>query len=543
MGSRSQRGILLMTRNWKRLLAFAGAVLMLTAGAPAGAEEMETAQYSGYLFQMKEDAPITMSLMAEEADSGITAVMPEIGIYKADDMVALAQYIKLDWLEYVEPNYYVELYDSYPNDPHYLNGDQWQLDALGMQYAWDRGLDGSGVVIGVIDSGYDRDHEDLQGPNIHNGMNYLDFKNGMLTDPKNTEDTVGHGTMVAGLIGAGTNNGIGGAGVAPGATILPLRAFSASSGPIEAVIRAISGGVNGEAEGLKCDIISMSFGVYKEKLDAQGYSSDLKSLEAAIDYASKMGVIMVAAAGNDYNKVETIKNKDTKEETRIDFKGLLSYPASFDTVVSVGSVDKNKNVASSSQKNEKVWVTAPGVSIFSTSYNGNYASGSGTSYATPIVSGIAALAKQEYPDLTSSEFMDVLAASAIHPNGSDRDKSYGYGIVNIPAFFRTLEGSYTKDPSVVPTDAGLAVSVGYYNLIPQENAVVMAAGYLDSGRLAVVDQVPVAMGAWRTQVTVELTSPVPVSEVRLFLLDGSTWKPLADKVTIPVPPDGGSLKQ
>ena len=117
-----------------------------------------------------------------------------------------------------------------PNDPYFPN--QWGMQATGMPEAWDQGLTGKGVTIGLIDTGVLSSHPDLKGNNMISGHNYLD-------NNRNTEDTEGHGTFVAGIIGAKRNNHIDIAGIAPEATIVTMKCFDGNKSIVSDAVKAI----------------------------------------------------------------------------------------------------------------------------------------------------------------------------------------------------------------------------------------------------------------------------------------------------------------
>ena len=278
-----------------------------------------------------------------------------------------------------------------PNDPYFPN--QWGMKTIGMPEAWDQGLTGKGVTIGVIDTGILSSHPDLQGTNVVSGHNYLD-------NNRNTEDTEGHGTFVTGIIGAKRNNNIDIAGEAPEATIVAMKCFDGNKSVVSDAVKAIYACV----DEYHCGVINMSFGADEQ----------VNELHEAIQYAAGKGTIVIASAGN--------------EGTR-----TLYYPAAYDEVIGVGAVDSNKRVSYFSQKNNSVFVVAPGDAVVSLGADNKSAkTGSGTSFAAPFVSGLAVLLKQLYPNMTTSDFKNILIASSEDLGSSGYDTSYGYGLINAP---------------------------------------------------------------------------------------------------------------
>ena len=278
-----------------------------------------------------------------------------------------------------------------PNDPYFPN--QWGMQATGMPEAWDQGLTGKGVTIGLIDTGVLSSHPDLKGNNMISGHNYLD-------NNRNTEDTEGHGTFVAGIIGAKRNNHIDIAGIAPEATIVTMKCFDGNKSIVSDAVKAIYACV----DEYHCGVINMSFGA-NEQVD---------ELHQAIQYAASKGTIVVASAGN--------------EGTR-----TLYYPAAYDETIGVGAIDNNKRVSYFSQKNKSVFVVAPGDGVVSLGAdNQSVKTGSGTSFAAPFVSGLAVLLKQMYPNMNTSDFKNILVASSQDLGSAGYDTSYGYGMIRAP---------------------------------------------------------------------------------------------------------------
>ncbi|WP_316852012.1 S8 family peptidase [Peribacillus frigoritolerans] len=224
---------------------------------------------------------------------------------------------------------------------------------------WDE-TKGESVVIAIIDTGIDKTHPDLQG-SVIGGYNFT------TNNVDDYQDGNGHGTHVAGTI-AGIQNGFGVVGVAPKCKLLILKALDDDgSGYIEWITNAIQYAVNWTGkDGEKVQAISMSLGGPPNEEE-----------HAAIKQAIEKGILIICAAGN-----EGDDNFETDE---------LGYPAAYPEVISVGAVDSNKKPAYFTNTNEEVDLVAPGVDIKSTYLKGQYALLSGTSMATPHVSGAVAL--------------------------------------------------------------------------------------------------------------------------------------------------------
>lgn len=212
---------------------------------------------------------------------------------------------------------------------------------------------GSNALVCVVDTGIESTHDDLAA-NIIGGENFVASRGTIKSS--NWSDDNGHGTHVAGTVAA-INNTVGALGVAPQAALFAVKALDKrGSGYVSAVADGILSCVANGA-----DVINMSL----------GSSSDSTVLHDAVSYASSQGVILVAAAGNE--------------------SGAVSYPAKYAEVLAVSAVDSNYDLAYFSNTGSEVDYAAPGVDVYST-YKGNtYATLSGTSMASPHVSGVVAL--------------------------------------------------------------------------------------------------------------------------------------------------------
>jgi subtilisin family serine protease len=324
-----------------------------------------------------------------------------------------------------EPNHIFSL-TFIPNDPHFPN--QWGLRNTGQVIggvagtpgadinaveAWDieRGLSNQ-VVVAVIDSGIDLAHPDLQGriwqnpgeiPNNgldDDGNGYVDdvFGWNFVHNNKTPADDNGHGTHVSGIVTAATDNGLGIAGTSHGALIMPLKAAdSAGSLSLSNVIKAIDYAADNGA-----DIINMSF--------AAALSPPSTALGSAIDQAHAKGLTLLAAVGNEGD-------------------GTINYPAGYDNVIGVGATTNRDEKASFSNHNSTVDIVAPGQTIYST-FPGGYAFLSGTSMATPMAAGVAALALSRQPGLAPVQVKSALTAQADDLGAPGRDDYFGYGRVN-----------------------------------------------------------------------------------------------------------------
>ena len=295
-----------------------------------------------------------------------------------------------------------------PNDPRFY--EQTNLNQIRIPSAWDVSTGDSNLVIALIDTGVNQNHEELAGrlwtntdevPN--NGLD--DDRNGYTDDyigydfMANTADITdqnGHGTGVASIIAANTNNSKGMAGINWNSKIMVLKALnSGGGGDYDDVARAIRYAADNGAK-----IINMSFGTYFASSD----------LEDAVAYAIARNVTIVSAAGNNN-------------------QNQLLSPASYSSVISVGAVDSAGQRASFSNYGNNLDVVAPGVNILMANYVGTnaYVYGSGSSFATAHVTGLASLILSRNPSLSPTQVENILKTSAV---GTGNFLEYGEGIVN-----------------------------------------------------------------------------------------------------------------
>lgn len=290
---------------------------------------------------------------------------------------------------YIEPDYVAKAF-YIPNDPYFKY--QWNLRSINVTNAWDVTLGNESIVVAIIDTGIDYLHPDLNENYISSGYDWVNND----TDPM---DDNGHGTHCAGIVAAVINNSVGIAGIAD-VKIMAEKVLNESG--IGYYSDIASGIVHAVDNGAK--IISMSLG-------GENYSETLKN---ACLYAWNRGVLLVAASGNDGSD-------------------RILYPAAYDTVIAVGSVNENDQLSWFSNYGNEQELVAPGEGILSTYYyNGlhAYASASGTSMAAPHVAGVAALAWATHPTFTNQQIRELLRATAIDLGTSGWDKYYGYGKVD-----------------------------------------------------------------------------------------------------------------
>ncbi len=350
-------------------------------------------------------------------------------------------------VEWYEENYKVSFFDT-ESDEY-----EWQFDMIGAETAADIGCFGQTVRVALIDSGIVADHPAFVNANIAEGWNYAE-------NSADVSDQIDHGTSVAGMILATTNK-VGTDSLAPNVELVPIKCVSGASETI--LMDDLCNSIYGAINDFDCDIINLSLGL----------SSNSTALREAIEYAEKNGVTVVAAIGNNATGSDN----------------GLQYPAAYESVIGVGSVDSAGKVSYFSRVNSSVFVLAPGERVLTTfvpTQDKNdssvwyyYGWGYGTSISAPLVTATAAVMKNADPSLTPSEIMKVISETATqskYDSVSGYDTTYGYGILNCEdAIERVLEDVKIF---VSPVISGEKESSAYvYN-----NSDVPFFGYLLSGK-------------------------------------------------------------
>jgi subtilisin family serine protease len=333
---------------------------------------------------------------------------------------------------YAEPDYLVHAL-TVPDDTYYASY-QWNMGHIGLETAWDTTSGSSSITIAVADTGVDATHPDLSSKLVAG----YDFVNND-SDPSDDE---GHGTHVAGIAAAATNNHRGVAGVSWGSKIMPLKVLDSSGSGTHT---QIASGIQWAADhGAK--IINLSLG---------GTSSS-STLENAVNYAYSAGCLLVAAAGNEYEDGNP-----------------TSYPAALDHVMAVGAVGDGDEHASYSNTGTYLDVAAPGGNptgssdsdpnhwITSTYWQGSgysYVMVVGTSQACPHVAGLAALVWSVNTVLTNDGVQSIIETTAVDLGSPAWDETFGWGRINAAAAVAAAPGgtptptpTATFPPGVTPT--------------------------------------------------------------------------------------------
>ncbi len=287
-----------------------------------------------------------------------------------------------------------------------LHGVPWTQQRLAPQRVWDM-TTGKGVIVGVVDTGVDASVPQLSGRVLPG----VDVVNGSGT--ANT-DCYGHGTFVAGIIGAAQVSGTGVAGIAPDVKILPVRqANDLNDGTASSLAKSIVAAVNGGAKVINVSATSFT---------------PTEELRAAVTYAQGHDVVLVASASN-----EAQQGNPT------------AYPAAYPGVIAVGAIGHDGRRTGFSEVGKYLDLVAPGVDIVSLSRGGiGHVLDDGTSYAAPFVAGVAALVRAYHPKLTAPQVKRRLELTADHPAAALPDPEMGWGVVN----------PYTAVTAVLPQESG-----------------------------------------------------------------------------------------
>ncbi len=306
-----------------------------------------------------------------------------------------------------------------PDDPEYLG--QWHLPLIGADQAWDLGQGSTNAVIAILDSGVDAAQPDFAGKLV---AGYNTYNN--TTD---TSDAFGHGTEVTGVAAALTNNGVGVAGVAGDSPIMPVRVTDANGAATSA---SIANGIIWAADhGAR--VINLSF---------DGVVGNA-TITAAAEYATNHGVLVVAASGN---------------------CGCLDGQVETPYILSVSATDETDALAYFSSTGSYVDLSAPGTNIVTTAKFGLYLPDSGTSLASPVVAGVAAVMFGANSTLTPAAATELLETTAQDLGSAGYDTDFGYGRVDalaaVMAAINYQAPADTKAPSVAISAPGSGAKVG-----------------------------------------------------------------------------------
>jgi subtilisin family serine protease len=372
--------------------------------------------------------------LIEEINGTVIEVIEQInvlriGIAEGAEQEALNTLQSSDLVRFASRNKYLVPTSVEVSDPDF----SWQTDhyqMIKLPEAWSASMGSGEVIVAIIDSGIELSHPDLQD-NIWTGDDICDDGsdddlNGFIDDcngwnfAQSNNDTQdeggswprcnGHGTHVAGIVGA-SNNQEGGIGVAPHVTLMPVKVSSnldidgdivcASTEAIvaQAIIYAADNGAS---------VINASLGC------PNGEKCDMPSVGDAFLYATQKGSVAVVAAGNE---------RETSE-------GIDDWQDYADYIIEVSSVDLSEEIAGYSNSGPGIKISAPGTTVYSTKIEGRYGIKTGTSQAAPMVSGCAALLLSFDRSLTNVDIEQILLSSARDIGGTGWDELFGFGVLD-----------------------------------------------------------------------------------------------------------------
>ncbi len=328
-------------------------------------------------------------------------------------------------VEVAEPNF-IALSTLVPNDTYYPN--QWHSPKIGAPTGWDATVGVPSVIVAVADSGFlpigDLATSLVPGYDVVTNTATV------------TTNSCAHGAKVAGVIGSAGNNAAGVAGLAWGSKIMPIAmadggCYALYSNMAEAVIYAVDHGAR---------VINISYG-------GTGYSS---TLESAINYAVSKGAVFFASAGNDS-------------------ASAVLYPAAYANAIGVGATGSSDVRASWSNYGTALDIVAPGVGIWSGNNSGTYGAVSGTSFASPLAAGLAALVLSVNPNLTSTQVRSLIEKNVDDLGTVGWDQYYGWGRINVA---KTLEAA-----KLVPADQDTTA--------PKTSILAPSSGSIVSGGVSI----------------------------------------------------------
>ena len=462
-----RRSVLLLTMVGAMLLAFCGVVLaqqtedggaQRSAENRAGPEEFAPGEVlvkfePGASGQAVAEAHRQNGGRVKEVIRGIGVQV--VGVARGQEKTAVARYRQSPNVRYAELNGVYEAVGSVPNDPRV--GEQWAFNNTGQSGGtadadvdayeawngdsttdWKAGTTGSSIVpIAVLDTGVKEDHVDLQGK-VTKRINF--------TSSSTNSDVQGHGTHVAGSVGALTDNGIGGAGTCPGCVLYNVKVLGDNgSGSWSGIANGVTWSSDNGAK-----VINMSI----------GGSSGSSTLQDAVNYAWGKGVVVAAAAGNSGSSSP-------------------SYPAWYENAIAVGATDSKDQKASYSNYGSWVDVAAPGSNILSTTVDGAYGTKSGTSMATPHVAGMAGLVWSKSGLCTDN----ACVRTKIESSATDRTVLSGTGPDWTKARINACSAVCAPTDTTAPTVSGVSPADAATEVARNTNATATFSEEMDPSTL------------------------------------------------------------
>lgn len=405
------------------------------------------AQPPKYLIKFKEQISVRDGIeILKEHGFDFDRYLPEIRVFIATPSVAAREESAVESIQVARQIKYIEKNKlrwrtdgiATPSDPMWSSQPEWRQ--IGVERAWRHTVGSYDVVVAVSDTGYLFNHPDLKnqvwtntGEIAGNGVD--DDENGFIDDvhgwdfvnkDNDPHDDNGHGTHVAGIIGAEANNGVGIAGVSWRVRLMPVKFLSYSGygddiGAVDSILYSVNNGAR---------IINASWGA----------SERSPAITDAIAYAWANGVIMIAAAGNDGSSNDFKPHYPSNDAV----PGIIAVAAS--TITSGLAYFSNFGRTT-------VDVAAPGVNIFSTYKDGHWKRLSGTSMATPMVAGVGALILAKAPGLSALDLKNAIL-NAVTPQSSFRDRCSTGGEINAELAVSQLDQGFQVWPSRVRLNQG-----------------------------------------------------------------------------------------
>ena len=430
----SKTGTVTVPPTLKRTFVLGEVLLVLKDGIDPYSEQVQSAVASvgGQIIQVIEEINVIL-----------------ISVPMGSEEQVIEQLQQSDIIEFVDKNKYIVPASIDIRDIGYKRQEK-HYEMINLPDAWSSTMGSNDVTVAVIDTGIDLDHPDLQeniwtnddscDDGVDNdsnnfvddclGWNFYLSTNNPVDDGGSWPGCDGHGTHVSGIVGAMSNE-IGGVGVAPSVTIMPLKVFThedvegdivcvtSEAAVAQAIIYAVDNGAEVINASLQC---------------SNGNKCDMPAVGDAFKYAHDKGVLAVVAAGN--------------EAGEDDWQGYA------DNILEVSAVDLSEELAEYSNTGPGVKLTAPGSEVYSTKFDDRFGIMSGTSQATPMVVGCAALLLSADNSLTNVDVEKILIESAKDIGDNGRDDFYGNGLLDCNAALSSL-GKPLKPEPTTPDQVGV----------------------------------------------------------------------------------------
>lgn len=415
------------------------------ASGDAASEDAEAADAAADEESVLDAAGVTeQEIISEDAADGTVVLAQLDGDVSVEEAIEVLE--EDPAIDYVQPNYTYSLLTTEEDDTEVaeetIDSDaseelQYYLYSSSFTDAWESVTVDGAVTVAVIDTGCDMDHEDLVG--TVDSAHAYDVTTGTLLTESSSDDAIGHGTYVCGIIAASASNGVGIAGASYNASVLPVKVFDADESCTTADLLAAYDYLDGlieDGDVTNLKVINMSLGYYSD-----GTTASDQALEAAISaMRSDNGVLTICAGGNGTNGTANT---------------AYCYPADFDACVSVTAVAADGENAAFSDYNDAKDIAAYGVNIYTTAAGGGYTTISGTSSAAPQVAAAAALLYAADASLTASEVVSILQDTADEITGNLHEETSDIGILNAQA---AVESVLTEETAGTDEDTGSDVS-------------------------------------------------------------------------------------